>query len=80
MRRTIILGLSFLSFILASPALGADPRPDPRSPQYRLGYSAGRRDERLDLCRRFEKHSVVAESLLGRARMVLVRAFCKSRI
>jgi hypothetical protein len=80
MKRTAILGASILSLLLSSPALGIGAKPDPRNPQYQMGYSAGRRDERLDLCRRFEKHSSVAESLLGRARIVLIRAFCKSRL
>ena len=55
-------------------------KPDPNNPQYRMGYLAGRRDERGDLCSRFEKHSAVAATLLGQARMVLIRAFCASRL
>ena len=55
------------------------PRPDPNNPQYRMGYLAGRRDERTDLCNRFEKHSAMAATLLGEARMVLIRAFCATR-
>jgi hypothetical protein len=55
-------------------------KPDPGNPQYRMGYLAGRRDERNDLCNRFEKHSAAAATLLGQARMVLIRAFCASRL
>lgn len=58
-----------------SQAAGA-PKPNPRDPQFLLGYAAGRQDERIDLCQRFEKHSAVAETLLGKARMMLIRAFC----
>ena len=79
MKRTVILGALFLGLVLGSAALAANPKHDLRNPQYMLGYSAGRRDERLDLCQRFERHITVAQSLLGQARMVLVRAFCKSK-
>ena len=75
-------GIAF-SAVLACAALGAaafdSPRPDPGNPQYRMGYLAGRRDERTDLCNRFEKHSAVAATLLGEARMVLIRTFCAGR-
>jgi hypothetical protein len=56
------------------------PKPDIHNPQYVLGYEAGRRDERADLCNRFEKHSTLAATLLGDARILLIRAFCASRI
>jgi hypothetical protein len=57
-------------------AFETPPKPEPKNPQYKLGYQAGRRDERADLCSRFEKHSAAATTLLGDARMILIRAFC----
>jgi hypothetical protein len=72
------------SVALVCAALGAaafdSPKPDPGNPQYRMGYLAGRRDERNDLYNRFEKHSAVAATLLGEARMILIRAFCATRL
>jgi hypothetical protein len=77
-------GRTALSVLLVMAALGSGAsgqpqKPDVHSPQYIMGYQAGLRAERADLCSRFEKHSVVAENLLGKARMALVRAFCASR-
>jgi len=75
------LGRIVLACIVCAPAAFAVPaKPDPKSPQYIMGYEAGRRDERADLCNRFEKHGAVATGLLGQARMVLIRAFCAARI
>ena len=71
----IALSAATVCIALATAVLGA-PQPDPKSPQYIMGYQAGRRDERADLCGRFEKHSALAVTLLGEARMVLIRAFC----
>ena len=71
--------MSALCLTLSSQAIGA-PKPDPKNPQYILGYSAGRRDERIDLCQRFERHSAVAQTLLGQARMVVIRAFCQRKM
>jgi hypothetical protein len=77
-------GRTALSVLLVLAVLGSDAngqaqKPDVHNPQYVMGYQAGLRAERADLCSRFEKHSVVAENLLGKARMALVRAFCASR-
>jgi hypothetical protein len=71
----IVLGL----VAVGPSALGQPPKPDARNQQYKMGYQAGRRDERVDLCHRFESHSAIAEGLLGKARMGLVRAFCATR-
>ena len=64
---------------LGLAAFDARPKPDPKNQQYVMGYQAGRRDERADLCNRFEKHKTVAAGLLGEARMILIRAFCAAR-
>jgi hypothetical protein len=71
--------MTALCLTLSSQAISA-PKPDPRNPQYMLGYSAGRRDERMDLCQRFERHSALAQTLLGQARMMLIRTFCRRKI
>jgi hypothetical protein len=69
-----------LSLTAFGPAAFAqDRKPDTRDPQYMMGYQAGRRDERADLCGRFEKHSTVAAGLLGEVRMALIRTFCATR-
>jgi hypothetical protein len=74
-------GRIVFALLLCCSALGlagfdTPPKPDPHNPQYRMGYEAGRRDERADLCNRFEKHKTVAAGLLGEARMILIHAFC----
>ena len=78
------LGRIALSVVSACVAFGmaafdSPPKPNPNNPQYMMGYQAGRRDERADLCNRFEKHSTIAEGLLGQARMALIRTFCATR-
>jgi hypothetical protein len=75
------IAFSILLAISASVtgAQGQDRKPDPQNSQYQMGYQAGRRDERAELCGKFEKHSAVATGLLGEARMLLIRAFCATR-
>ena len=78
------LGRIAFSAVLAFAVLGSDAlaqyqKPDTHNPQYLMGYQAGRRDERADLCGRFEKHSTIATELLGEVRMALIRAFCAAR-
>ena len=75
----IAFALLQVSLALGLAAFDTPPKPDPKNQQYILGYQAGRRDERADLCRRFEKHAAVATGLLGEVRMVLIRAFCEAR-
>jgi hypothetical protein len=65
-------------FLAFAPATFAAPKPNPHDPQYTMGYQAGRRDERADICRKFEKHSALATTLLGKARILLIRAFCSA--
>ena len=66
---------AFIVLEMLVPASYAATKANRKDEQYQVGYQAGRRDERADLCRRFEKHSAAAETLLGEARMVLIRAF-----
>jgi 2-hydroxychromene-2-carboxylate isomerase len=72
----IAFPLLLVGLVLGLAGFDAPPKPDPKSQQYRMGYEAGRRNERADLCSRFEKHAAVATGLLGAARMILIRAFC----
>ena len=44
--------------------------------QYMRGYRAGRRDERRDLCNKFEQHKAGVAGALGAARMGLIHTFC----
>jgi hypothetical protein len=78
--RKIAFSMMVACTILGLSAFDSLPKPDTHNPQYMLGYEAGRRNERTDLCNRFEKHSTVAATLLGDARILLIRAFCASRI
>jgi hypothetical protein len=73
-RITVSLFLAFTAAGLA--AFGFPIKPNIPDKQFNLGFEAGRRAERADLCQRFEKHSTVATGLLGDARMATIRAFC----
>lgn len=75
----MVFALLLVGIALGLAGFDTPPKPEPKSQQYIMGYQAGRRDERADLCSRFEKHAAVATGLLGAARMVLIRAFCAAR-
>ena len=72
----IAFALLLVGLALGLAGFDTPPKPDPKNQQYIMGYQAGRRDERAELCSRFEKHAAVATGLLGEARMVLIRTFC----
>jgi hypothetical protein len=73
-RRSLYL-TALLLVALSLAAFDTSSKPDPHTPQYNMGYEAGRRDERKDICNKFEKRSVIASTILGEARMILIRAF-----
>jgi len=72
----IAFALLLVGLALGVAGFDTPPKPEPKNQQYIMGYQAGRRDERAELCSRFERHAAMATGLLGEARMVLIRAFC----
>jgi hypothetical protein len=75
---TVIFLVVFSGTLAGASFAKPPPAPTARQ-QYMMGYQAGRRDERAELCNRFEKHKDVVAGVLGAVRMALIHAFCAMR-
>jgi hypothetical protein len=76
--RIALAGVVLAVITLTSCGKPAIPKPDNK--QYRLGYQAGRRDERAALCEMVKRHEAAFSSVLGAARLAAIRAFCAARL